>query len=259
MVFASVDHSDICVSGDVRIDPSAVIAPGVVIQAVGDSYVAIAAGVCLGMGAIIQAHQGNIEICQGAMVGAKVLIIGHSTIGANACIGYGSTIFYTSVPATTVTPPNSLLGDTSRHPTPTNDKPDKKNIPKIKPDSVTPAQHINAHKNNLDQNDTATPVTDPWGEEPSPPTPEPTETEHPSEDQNIPPIPEPINEHTTGGEDPSQEVQTEEKTVILDPPEDSEKEEENKDKPPVVGKVYINQLLMTLFPHNHQIHAPKNN
>jgi carbon dioxide concentrating mechanism protein CcmN len=243
VVFASVAHSDIYVSGDVRIDPNAVIAPGVIIQAAADSYVAIAAGVCLGMGAILQAHQGNIEICQGAMIGAGVLIVGNSTIGENACIGYGTTIFRASILATTVISPNSLLGDISRQPgettqnqpnqNTTQNKAEKKNIPKTEP---------------FPQNQGKTPE-DPWGAEfnpsPQPPIENPLENAAPEEIK--PP-----------SADDNYLDKEEQKISIPEPPEILVKEPVSEEKAPVVGKVYINQLLMTLFPNNHPIN-PLNN
>jgi len=216
-------QQDTQISGDVRIDPSAVIAPGVIIQAAPDSYVAIAAGVCIGMGSIIQAIQGSIEIQQGVTLGAGVLIIGSATIGENTCIGYGSTIFQASVNTGQVLPPNSLLGDKSRNPS-------SQSPPFIPPQSTKPKHP---------------PVTsdfDPW----NPTAPPPPKVSVPES----PPQPPQINNIEKEPSFVAPEIIPD---IVSKPPEIQKKEADNTPKPPVVGQVYINQLMMTLFPHNNQI------
>lgn len=102
------------VSGDVTIDPSAAIAPGVLLIADANSRIVIAAGACIGMGSIIDARDGTLEIETGAVLGAGVLVVGQGKIGANACIGSATTIFFDSIAARQVVPPGSLIGDSSR-------------------------------------------------------------------------------------------------------------------------------------------------
>lgn len=109
-----MNHSHFCVSGNVTIHPSAVIAPGVLLQADPESQVIIAAGACIGMGAILHAHQGTIEVEEGANIGAGVLIVGKGKIGANACIGSATTILNSSIGWGEVVAPASVVGDTSR-------------------------------------------------------------------------------------------------------------------------------------------------
>lgn len=109
-----ISHSHYYVSGDVLIHDSAAIAPGVVIKADPDSRIRIEAGVCVGIGSILHAHQGDLEIGQGANIGAEVLLIGKVKIGAKACIGSATTVFNTDVALGQVIPPGSLIGDTSR-------------------------------------------------------------------------------------------------------------------------------------------------
>ena len=109
-----MSHSQICVSGDVTIHPSAVIAPGVLLQADSNSRIVIAAGACIGMGTILHADQGTLEVGESANIGTGVLFIGSGNIGAHACIGSSCTIFNTDVPKQHVLPSGSLLGDTSR-------------------------------------------------------------------------------------------------------------------------------------------------
>jgi carbon dioxide concentrating mechanism protein CcmN len=100
--------------GDVTVHPSAAIAPGVLLQAEEGSQIIIAASVCLGMGTVLHAYNGTLEIREGANLGAGVLIIGSGTIGSHACIGTSSTIIESSVQSQQILPPGSLLGDRSR-------------------------------------------------------------------------------------------------------------------------------------------------
>lgn len=106
-----ISNSHFYVSGDVTIDSNAAIAPGVILQADPNSQLVIAAGVCIGMGAILHAHEGRLEVETGVNLGAGVLVIGRVNIGANACIGSATTIFNCSVESGLVVPPGSLLGD----------------------------------------------------------------------------------------------------------------------------------------------------
>ncbi|WP_084176613.1 acyltransferase [[Limnothrix rosea] IAM M-220] len=216
MTSGAVFNSDIHIAGDVRIDDHAVIAPGVVILAAPNCSVAIAPGVCLGMGCILQASQGNIEIHKGAMIGAGVLIIGKVTIGENSCVGYGSTIFQTSLAAGSVLPPNSLIGDTSRRINTNSTKPRATSPQSPQPQAV-----------------------DPWSNETA---------------QSTDKLSQESEETATAN---YQEKTIPIKTEIAEVAAEStpEKSEEVR-KEPVVGQVYINQLLMTLFPHNVPIKPP---
>lgn len=221
MTSSAAYQQDIQISGDVRIDPSAVIAPGVIIQAAPNSYVAIAAGVCIGMGSILQAGKGSIEIQQGVTLGAGVLIIGAAKIGENTCVGYGTTIFQASVIASQVLPPNSLIGDNSRNP---NSQPTPSPSPSPKPARTQAASDF-----------------DPWNPTPSPQAPAPVTESPPPQSQTNSFKKEP---------DPAPKIIPD---IVPSPPEIPEEEAKNTPKAPVVGQVYINQLLMTLFPHNNQI------
>ena len=110
----ATSNSSFQVSGDVIIHPSAAIAPGVLLQADPESQVIISAGVCIGMGAIMHAYQGTIEVEEGANIGAGVLVVGTGKIGTNACIGSATTIFNSSIGRGEVVPPASLIGDPGR-------------------------------------------------------------------------------------------------------------------------------------------------
>jgi carbon dioxide concentrating mechanism protein CcmN len=109
-----ISNFDSYISGEVMIDPTAAIAPGVVLQAPPNSRIVIAAGVCIGMGTVLHAHNGILEIESGAILGAGVLVVGQVKIGANACIGSATTILNCSIEPGQVVASGSLLGDTSR-------------------------------------------------------------------------------------------------------------------------------------------------
>jgi carbon dioxide concentrating mechanism protein CcmN len=100
--------------GNVSIDPSAAIAPGVLLQAEADSRITIGAGVCIGAGSIVHATGGELEIGMGVCIGRGVLIIGSGTIERNACIGAGTTAIDPQIAEGEVIPPHSLIGDRSR-------------------------------------------------------------------------------------------------------------------------------------------------
>ncbi len=179
-----ISHQDIYINGDVSIDPQAIIAPGVILQAAPNSRIVIKAGACLGMGTVLNAYQGNIEIDSGAVLGPGVLIIGNCHIGSNACIGTASTVLDTKIESQSMIPPGSLIGDRSRH----------------------------------------------QGED------SPTlETELPATEN--PP------EHTEIVEETLEEIAVESEPKIDSPTKDS----------PVIGEVYINQLLLTLFPESKNL------
>ena len=100
--------------GQVDIHPSAAIAPGAILRATPESRIAIAAGVCIGVGVILHAYRGEIVVGEGATLGAGVLVVGCAQIGANACIGAATTIFQTDVDPARAIAPGSILGDPSR-------------------------------------------------------------------------------------------------------------------------------------------------
>jgi carbon dioxide concentrating mechanism protein CcmN len=79
-----VSNSKIRISGDVKIHPSAVLAPGVILQAAPNSSIVIGAEVCIGMGAILNAYQGCIEIESGAILGSGAVSYTHLTLPTKA-------------------------------------------------------------------------------------------------------------------------------------------------------------------------------
>jgi carbon dioxide concentrating mechanism protein CcmN len=107
----SDDH--LYISGDVTLDSSAAIAPNVMLQADPGCRLVVAAGVCIGSGSVIHAHNGILEIDIGATLGSGVLVIGSGRIGANACIGSGATVVDSSIAPKYVVPPGAVIGDRS--------------------------------------------------------------------------------------------------------------------------------------------------
>ncbi len=101
-------------AGNITIDPSAIVAPGVVLLAEGTNRIAIGAGVCIGAGSILRATGGNLTIGAGVCIGREVLIIGTGSIARDACIGAGTTTLDPQIAEGAVIPPHSLLGDRSR-------------------------------------------------------------------------------------------------------------------------------------------------
>jgi carbon dioxide concentrating mechanism protein CcmN len=97
------------VCGDVVIDQTAAIALGVLIQADQGGRITIAAGVCIGMGAVLHAQDGLLEIGAGASLGAGVLVYGTTKIGEGACIGASSSIVRAIIAKGAIVPPCSLI------------------------------------------------------------------------------------------------------------------------------------------------------
>jgi carbon dioxide concentrating mechanism protein CcmN len=101
--------SHFCVNGDVTIREGAAIAPGVLLQADLNCRIIVGAGVCLGIGTVIHATSGTIEVRQGANLGAGVLVVGSGVIGDRACIGAMTTLFNQSVEPNAMIAPGTML------------------------------------------------------------------------------------------------------------------------------------------------------
>jgi carbon dioxide concentrating mechanism protein CcmN len=108
----SDDH--LYISGNVTLDASAAIAPNVMLQADPGCHLIIAAGVSIGSGCVLHAHNGTLEIDTGATLGSGVLILGSGKIGANACIGSRATLIDSSIEPEYTVPPGAVIGDRSR-------------------------------------------------------------------------------------------------------------------------------------------------
>jgi carbon dioxide concentrating mechanism protein CcmN len=110
-ILAPVNDTGYILSGDVQVDESAGIAAGVLLQADPGSQIRVEAGVCIGMGSILHAHEGTIHVRAGATLGTGVLVVGQLTVGERACIGSFSTLWNTWIADREIIPPGSLRGD----------------------------------------------------------------------------------------------------------------------------------------------------
>ncbi len=211
-------NSDIRISGDVEIHPTASLAPGVILQAAPNNKIVIQADVCIGMGVILNAGQGSITVESGATLGSGVLIIGESKIGNNACIGTATTIFQASVAPMTVISPGSIIGDISRQ-----IQTDKKSI-----DTKTKKVDNSASHNNVQSDQNHTSLNN--GQAETNGVKSPTEINKTQENSS----------NTPSEERTESSVNTEAA---------KNKDGVDKKQDSVVGQTYINQLLVTLFPH----------
>ncbi len=75
------------IRGDVIIDESAMIADGVILNASQGTQIIIRAGACLGMGTIITAYEGDVEIKESVILGSGNLIVGKCIVGSQASLG----------------------------------------------------------------------------------------------------------------------------------------------------------------------------
>ena len=115
-----MSHTHYCVVGDVSVDASAAIAPGVVLQALPGSRIVVGQGACLAGGVCVQSKSGLLTISSGATLGANVLVVGSGKIGANACVSPGSTVMNPQVADNALLPPNTLSDATPKKPTASN-------------------------------------------------------------------------------------------------------------------------------------------
>ncbi len=104
------------VSGDVTIYAGAAIAPGVLLQADIGSRIVIHQSVCVGLGSVIHAHAGAIELGEGVIIGAGVLLVGNVEIGDRACIGSGTTVMNRVIERMSIVPPGSLIVSENNQP-----------------------------------------------------------------------------------------------------------------------------------------------
>jgi carbon dioxide concentrating mechanism protein CcmN len=243
------DRFDAHIHGDVIIHPSAVLAPGVILQAATNSTIVIGAGVCLGMGSILQVSEGILEIEAGANLGAGFLMVGEGKIGANACIGAATTVFNCSVAPGQVIPSGSILGDTSRQivepsavqPQKSAESAAKLDSPHSQPEKPEEQEKVFSSTQRsvaafLEFKHQSTPVS------PSSPTPK----------SQSPPEPETaVVGDSTSVETPLPES-TETTSEDLKPSE-SDLETHNIFGTQIYGQGSINRLLTTLFPHRQSL------
>lgn len=87
---------------------------GVILRANPGCSIRIQAGVCLGLGVILHASEGNILVAAEAILGAGVLVIGWAEVGQRACIGSSVTLMNVSIAPGQMVAPGSLLGQWGR-------------------------------------------------------------------------------------------------------------------------------------------------
>ncbi|MFB2975490.1 carbon dioxide concentrating mechanism protein [Microseira sp. BLCC-F43] len=274
----SITTSHVIVTGDVSIDKSAAIAPGVILQADPDSRIIIAAGVCIGMGAILHAHKGILEIDAGAILGAGVLVVGVGKIGANACIGAATTIWNSSVDSWQVLPAGSMVGETGRKiadnsPPPQQETPEV--TPEVKPanfETTTLTEEVKA--TNL-KAATATEEVKAANLEAATSTEEVkpvTDESVPVKEQQVEAATSEADTAATAFEDngingKSAAAIEQPATAPTEPPASPEVELTPQQAPnsdsisvgvTVYGQAHLNRLLLTLFPYKSATNPPKN-
>jgi carbon dioxide concentrating mechanism protein CcmN len=245
------NNFDSYISGEVTIHPSAVLAPGVILQAAENSKIIIGPGVCVGMGAILQVHEGTLEVEAGANLGAGFLMVGKGKIGANACIGSATTVFNYSVEPGQVVPSGSILGDTSRQiaqtnqpePSPNNPTATSAPPPKeeengsegVKEKVVSSTNFSAAAFVDFKQNKSIS-----YFKSPATPESQPPALEEPQAKDAEPPLQEPTQESTKHDSDPNQ--------LTTESP--------NGFGTQIYGQGSISKLLTTLFPHRQSLSDP---
>jgi carbon dioxide concentrating mechanism protein CcmN len=236
------------ISGEVIIHKSAVIAPGVILQAAPNSKIIVGAGVCIGMGSIIQVDRGTIEIQAGASLGAGFLMVGEGKIGSNACIGAATTVFRSSVASAQVIQPGSILGYCDRHnrhikSIGENHIEDQNQIPSKNPTAET----TQARQEVSDIND------DLWGLSDSQQTqPQTNNGNAPSRSQSPDSNNVPVENQNQSSEDSVKPQTSTEATEPVKSPLSSTDTLGNH----VYGQSSVQRLLVTLFPHRQSLNRP---
>ncbi|MBH8562762.1 transferase [Nostoc sp. CENA67] len=224
------------ISGDVTIDPSAVLAPGVILQAAANSKIIIGPGVCIGMGSILQVTEGTLEVAAGANLGAGFLMVGKGKIGENACIGSATTLFNCSVEPGVVVPAGSILGDTSRQIY------QQKQLEPSKNDAATTSQKQSQQDKVISSTSlSASAFLEFKHQSVSPAESSPTAQSQSAVQEN------------TNGTNSNLESATEESTQSSPPTTESSN---NSFGTQIYGQGSIQRLLGTLFPHRQALNQP---
>lgn len=216
------------IGGEVIVHALAVIAPGVILDAAPNSKIIIGAGVCIGMGSVIQVDAGTLEIEAGVSIGAGFLMVGEGKIGANACIGAATTVFRCSVPAGQVVAPGSLLGDKGR--STTNIETEASSQPNVNQPSSSQAS-LNSNQSTQQE------LEDFWA---------------PSNNSN--------NINSNNGYNSSSTIKQPANLLPQQPSSSSIQPQTNVEQNTfgthISGKTNIQRLLVTLFPHRQALNKP---
>lgn len=255
-------------SGEVIIHASAVIAPGVIMQAAPNSKIVIGSGVCIGMGSILQVDTGILEIESGANLGAGFLMVGAGKVGANACIGSATTIFRASVESGKVVPAGSIIGDNGRSFSESSIEP-----------SIQPSAEPSAEPSNKEMNGKVKQPELPVAqEEPKPEEdkqnssenkpPSPSRSRPPLSQSPTPPLtpsprpyvsPSPISYFSLNKDSTEEVVSSSENSAEESKPESTEEPtnaNSNGMGNHIYGRSSIKSLLVTLFPHRQSLDEP---
>jgi len=223
----TISHSQIYVSGDVIIDDTAAIAPGVILQATPNGQIIIKAGACIGMGTVLTANQGTIEIGEGAVLGAGVLVVGSGKIGDHACIGAATTLIDSSVAVREEIAPGTLKGDTSR----------QESLSSPESDNQPSTNHAPPEKNG------------------SHPPPQPDWTPPASSTSKADNNGSPVNGQPKASTQPTAE--TNNKDQQSPPDSSSQQQSPTNTNTTIYGQTHIERLMVTLFPHKENFKPEK--
>ncbi|MBD2125708.1 transferase [Microcoleus sp. FACHB-1] len=228
-------NSHVYAEGDVSIDASAAIAPGVILRADPDSKIVIASGVCIGMGSVLHAHGGTLEVEAGANLGAGVLIIGKGKIGAHACIGAITTVWNSSIEPWQVVPAASVVGDKGRQisqPSPVSTHTPITTAPSVPDSPTSPTSGVN-------ESDTypSTFVN-------------PTIDSYPTGQESL--NGQATSNRTVTSDDEKQGYQPQEDT----PTEPTAAQPTSEASQAVYGQGSLDRILKTLFPSNSSLNRP---
>ncbi|MEA5598143.1 transferase [Rivularia sp. UHCC 0363] len=221
-------------SGEVIVHASAVIAPGVIMQAAPNSKIIIGPGVCIGMGSILQIDAGTLEIESGANVGAGFLMVGAGKIGANACIGSATTVFRSSVEPGKVVGAGSVIGDNSRS---FGDSTEEMNGKVKQPELPVVEAEAEAEEILSDPNPS---VSSTYVTPPLTPSPRPYFS------------PSPISSFSPGKDSTEETVPSDSVESAAEPTNGNSNGVGNH----IYGRSNIKSLLITLFPHRQSLNTP---
>ena len=244
----AINHADLYQTGDVSIDPSATIGIGVILQAAPNCRIAIGAGACLGMGTILNACEGTIEIEPGAVLGAGVLMVGQGKVGANASVGAVCTIFNASIEPMQVLAAGSVLGDIGA---------------KVLPSSAT---SLNQHESKANAEMTEVPPARPQSSsqnQEQKPSSQPAQVpvEAPNDERSSLTTDEPAKidsaAETETAETETAEMETDDRELANDP--NSGSAQTPSPGNPIYGQVYISRMLGTIFPQGQSINRRNRN
>ena len=213
------------VRGNVTVDSSAMIAMGVILNATPGNKIVIHGGVCLGMGTVITAYDGDIEIKPNAILGAGCLVFGHCIIGAQASLGASVTIYNISVDAGDVIPAGSLRGDRTRQ----IELDSQEDMDSVRKNQGEEKERSNSHLS--EDKDHQQKIVDSKEKAKNQDNPKSQQIK-PEKEDNFPEK----EDKSTSEEELKEDIWQEETTPRGDR---------------VVGKVYINKLLFTLFPERN--------